>query len=277
MKQAHTRIKEREETMNDTCKKVQCMTNRHERFDKSKSEALSYLPLFLQRWNITCATRTAFSGLLGKSLIAATIAVCVCNTAIAGSSGALSGFASPEPSDIQFVTTIGGDLHKEGHAGETLTIPLRIDRVFGDVGKLSRVQNGGIPDHVVLKMIVNDVDSDYEGSDRPPEVDRVCVNNYEVGYLSGHTDVWTYNEFLVPIDKLNLKKDETGSGYNTIEIHVAVDGGTWVTKVDWVAIEIPAPPPVVIAHGIFDIQYVMALGNWRQKCRMQNRDFMLIM
>ena len=162
--------------------------------------------------------------------------------------GTESGFAPPAPSDIQFVALMGGDLHVQKSAGETIRFPLQIDRVFGNVNKLSGC--GAMPSSVVLRMRVWDVDSDYTGG--TPEEDHVYVNNHFVGILSGHNQTWTENTFPIPINLLNLKEDENGTGLNTVEIRVAVSGGGWVTKVDWASIYIPAPPPVVIAHGIRD-------------------------
>ena len=55
--------------MKDTCEEVLCMTDRNERFDASKSEALSSLPLFLKRWYAKRVMRMAFSGLLANVLL----------------------------------------------------------------------------------------------------------------------------------------------------------------------------------------------------------------
>lgn len=160
-----------------------------------------------------------------------------------------STFSPPKASDVQFVVTEGGDLHVtagSGYPSHTIRIPLKIDRVYGDIQTL--VANGALPKVVNLRMIVWDVDSD--STYNPAEHDEVLVNGHRVGFLQGHNQTWTDNTFPVPIEILNLKADADDVVSNTIQVNVDVDNGGWITKVDWVSIYIPTPPPVVIAHGI---------------------------
>lgn len=160
-----------------------------------------------------------------------------------------SSFTPPKASDVQFVVTSGGDLGVtagSGYPTHTIKIPLNIERVFGDRDIL--IENGGLPDHVTLRMIVWDVDSDSSYS--PAEFDEVYVNGKKVGTLSGHNQIWTDNTFSVPTKYLNLKSSSSDSGNNTVQVNVDVKNGGWITKVDWISVYIPAPPPVVVAHGI---------------------------
>lgn len=175
-----------------------------------------------------------------------------------------STFKPPKASDVQFVITSGGDLGKtagSGYQSHTINIPVNIDRVFGNLDNL--LENGGLPETVTLRMIVWDVDSD--STYYPPERDVVLVNGTKVGELSGHNQIWTDNTFQVPIKVLHLKSSPEDSGANTIQVNVDVDDGGWITQVEWVSFSIPAPPPVVLSHGIRNDEDAYALAYLQER------------
>lgn len=155
-------------------------------------------------------------------------------------------FSPPEPSDICFVVTEGGDIGKTKGQGETITIPLDIPRYFGNKNKL--LKSGALSERAVLTMIVYDVDSKYPSN---PEVDKVYLNGKKyLGTMWGDNEVYYQNQFIINTKDLNLAEFLGGTGHNTIEIKVDVNNGGWITHVKWISLYIPAAPPVVLAHGI---------------------------
>lgn len=163
-------------------------------------------------------------------------------------------FAPPESSDILFVAKEGGDLGKEvwGPNG-TISIPLPIDRYFGDKKKL--MLSGAISKTAKLVMYVYDVDN--KSSYTPAEYDVVKFNgksNDATGremVLYGENGAWTKVEFNIPIENVNLPTSPGSTAQNTITIDVDVKSpGYWVTAVNWASLEIEAAPPVILAHGI---------------------------
>ena len=201
--------------------------------------------LFSLFLSIKCFSDDVFANDGPNAVIPTTRSVKLLATSTASSAGE-SGFAPLAASDVRFVTSWGGDLHEEVWPGGTIKIPLIIDRVFGDIERLLHFK--ALPEKVTLLMRVYDVDSDYKGSN--PEKDDIYVNGKYIGTLSGNDGKWTENTFSIPIEYLNLKEFDGDDGVNELTIKVGTGGGNWVTKVDWITVTIPAPPPVVIAHGI---------------------------
>ena len=167
-------------------------------------------------------------------------------------------FAPPEASDICFVATKGGDIGVEvwGNGSYSyrtprgsITIPLPINRYFGNKQKL--IESEALPRTAKLTMVVWDVDN--ESSYTPAEYDEIFFNDnppIDKKTLYGVNNGLKRNEFIINIDAINLPENPGETANNTIRIDVATKGGDWVTRIDWVALEIPAAPPVILAHGI---------------------------
>lgn len=170
--------------------------------------------------------------------------------------GSSNSFSPPEPSDICFVATSGGDLGKEVWGKDSsysprgsIVIPLPIDRYFGDKAKL--LKSKALPETVTLKMVVWDVDD--KSSYTPAEYDEIFVNGNaprDKKALYGVNNGLQLNTFTIDTKHIKLPKNPGETAMNTIRIDVATKGGDWVTRIDWVALEIPAAPPIVISHGI---------------------------
>ena len=165
-------------------------------------------------------------------------------------------FKPPEASDICFVATSGGDLGKEVWGKDSsntpkgsISIPLPINRYFGDKAKL--LQSKALPETVTLKMVVWDVDD--KSTYTPAEYDEIFVNGNaprDKKALYGVNDGLHMDTFTIDTKHIKLPENPGETAINTIRIDVATKGGDWVTRIDWVALEIPAAPPVVLAHGI---------------------------
>ena len=159
-------------------------------------------------------------------------------------------FKPPESSDICFVATSGGDLGKEVWGpGGSISIPLRIDRYFGD--KMKLIKSKALPETVTLKMVVWDVDD--KSSYTPAEYDEIFVNGKapkDKKALYGVNDGLHMDTFTIDTKYIELPENPGETAINTIRIDVATKGGEWVTRIDWVALEIPAAPPVILSHGI---------------------------
>jgi uncharacterized repeat protein (TIGR02543 family) len=161
---------------------------------------------------------------------------------------------APAASDVCFVVKNGDATsgNMGSIADENITFQIPIDRYFGKKDQL--LANGGLPKTVTLKMIVFDVD-EAEG-----EVDEVTINGqcFQGSRFHGADETWSLNSFSIPTSIINLPSAPGNRAMNTVSIDISIgDPGSWVTEVDWAALEIPAPPPVVISHGVKD----SAVGN----------------
>lgn len=173
--------------------------------------------------------------------------------------GGSSPFAPPQQSDSVFVVDEGPGLDTGctfSDAGP-LEFSIMIDRFFGDVALLQA--NGLMEDTFLLRMPAFDVDFDAIVPPFQPERDRVFFNDHQVmeEFLTGSNGVWKLNTFRIPSDWINFPVDpssgtvEPAENRIRIEIDVANPGQqVWCTAIDWAAIEIEAPLPVVMAHGI---------------------------
>lgn len=165
-------------------------------------------------------------------------------------------FKPPEPSDVCFVATSGGDLGKEVWGkyssyspNGSISIPLPIKRYFGEKEKL--IKSKALPETVTLTMVVWDVDD--KSSYAPAEYDEIFVNGRppkDKKTLYGVNNGLHMNTFTIDINDIKLPTKAGATAENIIRIDVATKGGDWVTRIDWVALEIPAAPPVLLAHGI---------------------------
>ena len=196
--------------------------------------------------------------------------------------GSSNSFSPPEPSDICFVATSGGDIGKEvwGNGSYSyreprgsITIPLPIDRYFGDKEKL--IQSKALPETVTLKMVVWDVDD--KSSYTPAEYDEIFVNDNaprDKKALYGVNNGLQLNTFTIDTKHIKLPKNPGETAMNTIRIDVATKGGDWVTRIDWVALEIPAAPPIILSHGINSsadqLKALQRRSKMKQDCHVQH-------
>lgn len=168
-----------------------------------------------------------------------------------------SPIAPPKCDDSTFVIDSGPGLDTgcTFRSGGPLVFTIRITRYIGEPEKLQAHHLV----NVTLEMPAFDVDFDANVQGVQPERDRVKINGNVVPeeFLRGANDVWRLNEFSIPIDFLRLPTNP-GNGTvvpvdNTIsiDIDVANTEEAWCTSIDWAAIKIEVPRPVVMVHGIF--------------------------
>lgn len=170
-----------------------------------------------------------------------------------------SPFDPPKANDATFVVDqdSGLDTGCAFRSDGPLRFSIMINRVIGDVDKLR--QAGLIGDTVTLRLPAYDVD--FAGGGSLPERDRVTFNGEVVpgNFLQGEDGVWRLNAFDIPIDLVRFPADPGPGGSvtpeeNTIQIDIDTlnEGGdeAWCVEIDWAAIEVTAPRPVVMAHGI---------------------------
>lgn len=156
-------------------------------------------------------------------------------------------FECPVPSDIRFVA------HPETrYSGNDITFYISIERFFGDRALLTDhvgwKKGYGLPKTVTLRMIVFDID--YAQG----EVDQIYFNDHKVegALLTGKDQEWSSCTFQIPIEWVNLPNHPGESVSNKVFIDVDETDDGWMTNVDWASLDIPAPPPVVISHGVWD-------------------------
>lgn len=169
-----------------------------------------------------------------------------------------SPFFPPEPNDQTFVIDAAPDLDTgcTYRSGGPLVFNLPIGRVVGDVDRL--LAEGLVPDTVRLEMPAFDIDSEAVVSGIAPERDRVTFNGNVVPseFLRGANDTWRQNAFEIPIEWVKFAVPNGNGaptpGENTIRIDIdtANSGEEWCMSIDWAALSIQAPRPVVFAHGI---------------------------
>jgi len=165
-----------------------------------------------------------------------------------------SKYPPPQKEDVTFVETSGGDLGKSHSRSDgMIQIPLWIDRFFGDAEERKvQLEIGALPKAAYLYMPAWDVDFYTGTAYYNPERDLVYFNNYELGLLLGNNNTWHMNIFSVPIEKINFPSAPGEKAKN--QINVAVDTANsgldyWCTTIDWVALIIPAPRPLLLVHG----------------------------
>ena len=131
---------------------------------------------------------------------------------------------------------------------------IKIDRYFGDGEQIDRqIALGSLP--ATATLILPNFDCDDKVSDGHgsivPEIDRVCLNGVELGFVSGEDDSWATNVFEIPVKMLRLPERPGDIGVNDLEITVDIgnDFDCWVLYQLWQAIEIKAPDPLLLVHG----------------------------
>ena len=182
-----------------------------------------------------------------------------------------SPFAAPEAGDTDFVADCAGGLDTgcTFRDGGPLVFTIKIGRVIGDKDKLRAA--GLIGDTVTLQMPAFDVDFFGGGGIFSPERDRVSINGHVVPgeFLQGDNDIWQLNEFSIPIDWVNFPSDPGDGGTPTpadnvvqIDIDTANTELVWCTSIDWAAIHVDAPRPVVFVHGILSSHQAWTKSNF---------------
>ena len=131
---------------------------------------------------------------------------------------------------------------------------IKIDRYFGDGEQIDRqIALGTLPATATLILPNFDCDdkADVGYVAIAPEIDRVCLNGVELGFVSGENDSWAANAFEIPVKLLRLPERPGDIGVNELEITVDIgnDSACWVLYQLWQAIEIDAPDPVLLVHG----------------------------
>lgn len=176
-----------------------------------------------------------------------------------------SPFAPPEKSDRSFSTDKGPKLDTGCiyRSSGPIIFNIEIKRFLGDLngdGTLQNVQeliaNGLISKEVELIMPAFDVDSGANQQGVQPELDRISVNGFEVGFLRGQNNQWVNNSFKIPIEKIKFADkgtngNEPTGGINEIRIDIdtANSSEAWCTSIDWGTVTFRAMSPVILIHG----------------------------
>lgn len=164
-----------------------------------------------------------------------------------------SPYLPPVPDNSTFVVNDLPGVLDTIHTATTLTVNLPITRYFGNVKTLQ--DNDFMPRNVTLQLPAFDVDSGAT----TPEIDSITINGHSLNgnstsNLTGTNGDWSLNTFSIPTEFLNFPADPGVGGVlqpaqNTITIQIDTNKVGWATSIDWVALNIPAPDPVVLVHG----------------------------
>lgn len=176
-----------------------------------------------------------------------------------------SPFAPPTDSDRSFSTDKSPKLDTGCiyRSSGPIVFDITIKRYLGPLnadGTLRNVQDlinkGVVSREVTLIMPAYDVDSNGGAQGVQPELDKISVNGFEVGFLHGTNNQWVNNSFKIPIDKIKFaQKGTNGSeptgGINQIRIDIdtANTSEAWCTSIDWGAGTFKAMSPVIFVHG----------------------------
>lgn len=171
-----------------------------------------------------------------------------------------SPFAPPDRNDGTFVVDVapGLDTGCSYRTDGPLLFDIEINRYPGDVAKL--LARGLAGANAVLRLPAYDIDYFGGGSGFNPERDRISINGRTLPteYLTGDDSVWKLNAFNIPLEWLNFPADPGDGGRITpskntvrIDIDTANADEYWCMAVDWAALSIEVPRPVLMAHGIF--------------------------
>lgn len=108
------------------------------------------------------------------------------------------------------------------------------------------------------------VDCDGDGIDDQllNEVDKIFLNDEELGTLKGNNQIWLSQSFDVPVAKIKFPSAPGATAMNRFRIEVdtanrdvvlssgAIGCEVWAVAIDWVGIKLEASSPVVMVHGI---------------------------
>ena len=160
-----------------------------------------------------------------------------------------------------------------------IVIDVPIRRYVGDVDANGYLVNS---DELVARGVVGrtakitlpayDVDArtfpvlDCDGDDIDDqllnEVDKIFLNDEELGTLKGNNNIWLSNSFEVPISKIKFPGVAGGTAMNRFRVEIdtankdvvlssgAVGCLVWAVAIDWIGIKFEASSPVVMVHGI---------------------------
>jgi len=162
------------------------------------------------------------------------------------------------PTDEMFDGTDPTEGYKYAEQGP-IEIDIVIDRYYGqnDNGTLDSSYIGkSVAEYSWLTIQAFDVD--------PDEVDRVFVNDHEVGQLTGVDGGWWPDSFPIPTDWLHFPDLSSGAvppdtthAHNTIRIEIDEGGQGWATQVAWARFMVPGTRPVLLVHGLDIVKEIL--------------------
>jgi hypothetical protein len=142
------------------------------------------------------------------------------------------------PFVIVFAPGRSGPARRRGVGGRNASIA---DAVICDSnGSLGVASGSSIPTY--------DIDDKAAVSGIAPEIDLISFDGEFIKTLSGINNQWVNDSF--PIDISKVKFNQPNELRIDIDTGNAGSGEYWCMAVDWVAIELDAAAPFVLAHGI---------------------------
>lgn len=109
---------------------------------------------------------------------------------------------------------------------------------------------------------VFDCDGDDIDDQLKNEVDKIFLNDEELGTLKGNNQIWVSQSFDVPIAKLKFPSAPGATALNRFRVQIdtankdvvlssgAVGCTVWAVAIDWIGVKFEATSPVVMVHGI---------------------------
>ncbi len=162
----------------------------------------------------------------------------------------LDRIAPPMPTDSTFTTNRGGQLDQFTYNGE-IAVDIAIDRVFSTKPVPEAITRGILPSTVELSLA-------FYANEPPwcPPLHRITVNGHPLPVILPHADGhWRRFSITVPTTFLEHLPTEPGvDSRPTPELQKVIiepDGAACQCgiEVDWVAITIEAPHPIVFVPG----------------------------
>src|SRR5215213_4579606 len=176
-----------------------------------------------------------------------------------------SPFAPPENTDHSFSTDKAPKLDTGCifRSSGPITFNIEVKRYLGPLNANGTLQNiqrliseGLISREVELIMPAFDVDSGANLPNTQPELDKVSINGFEVGFLRGQNNQWVNNSFKIPIEKIKFANkgidgEEPNGGVNEIRIDIdtANSSESWCTSIDCGTVRFRAMSPIILIHG----------------------------
>ncbi len=163
--------------------------------------------------------------------------------------------AAPTPNDRRFVWENPDPLWCQFRCeAETIEFEIPVTRYVGITsaeGTLAEaewlVQNGLARGFAELTIQAWDVDDG--------EIDEVSINGERAMLLTGESEQWDFNSFLVPLELVRFPAAPGPPGVppepamNTVTISVDTGEGGYCTAVAWASLKIAVASPVVLIHG----------------------------
>jgi hypothetical protein len=109
---------------------------------------------------------------------------------------------------------------------------------------------------------VADCDGDDIDDQLLNEVDKLYLNDEELGTLKGNNELWLSQSFDVPVGKIKFPSAPGATAINRFRVEVdtanrevvlssgAIGCEVWAVAIDWVGMKFEASSPVVMVHGI---------------------------